>query len=93
MKIGIGLPNSLPGVDGAALLEWARRAEDRGFSTLATIDRLVYDSYDPGCSPAPVSRSARRPTPTLTLICATITGSSVLGPTRPSLRRSPHPAT
>jgi alkanesulfonate monooxygenase SsuD/methylene tetrahydromethanopterin reductase-like flavin-dependent oxidoreductase (luciferase family) len=47
MKIGIGLPNALPGVDGPALLEWARRAEDRGFSTLATIDRLVYDSYDP----------------------------------------------
>jgi alkanesulfonate monooxygenase SsuD/methylene tetrahydromethanopterin reductase-like flavin-dependent oxidoreductase (luciferase family) len=47
MKIGIGLPNALPGVDGQALLDWARRAEDRGFSTLATIDRLVYDSYDP----------------------------------------------
>ena len=47
MKIGIGLPTALPGVDGPALLHWARRAEDRGFSTLATIDRLVYDSYDP----------------------------------------------
>jgi alkanesulfonate monooxygenase SsuD/methylene tetrahydromethanopterin reductase-like flavin-dependent oxidoreductase (luciferase family) len=47
MKIGIGLPNALPGIDGPALLDWARRAEDRGFSTLATIDRLVYDSYDP----------------------------------------------
>jgi alkanesulfonate monooxygenase SsuD/methylene tetrahydromethanopterin reductase-like flavin-dependent oxidoreductase (luciferase family) len=47
MKIGMGLPNALPGVGGPALLEWARRAEERGFSTLATIDRLVYDSYDP----------------------------------------------
>ena len=47
MKIGIGLPNALPAVDGRALLDWARRDEDRGFSTLATIDRLVYDSYDP----------------------------------------------
>jgi alkanesulfonate monooxygenase SsuD/methylene tetrahydromethanopterin reductase-like flavin-dependent oxidoreductase (luciferase family) len=47
MKIGIGLPTALPGVDGPALLHWARRAEDRGFSTLATVDRLVYDSYDP----------------------------------------------
>ncbi|HZC10835.1 MAG TPA: LLM class flavin-dependent oxidoreductase [Mycobacterium sp.] len=47
MKIGIGLPNALPGVDGPALLDWARRAEDLGFSTLSTIDRLVYDSYDP----------------------------------------------
>ena len=47
MKIGIGLPTALPGVDGPALLDWARRDEDRGFSTLATIDRLVYDCYDP----------------------------------------------
>jgi alkanesulfonate monooxygenase SsuD/methylene tetrahydromethanopterin reductase-like flavin-dependent oxidoreductase (luciferase family) len=47
MEIGIGLPNALPRVYGPALLDWAWRAEDRGFSTLATIDRLVYDSYDP----------------------------------------------
>jgi alkanesulfonate monooxygenase SsuD/methylene tetrahydromethanopterin reductase-like flavin-dependent oxidoreductase (luciferase family) len=47
MKIGIGLPNALPGVDGPALTHWARRAEEQGFSTLVTIDRLVYDSYDP----------------------------------------------
>ena len=41
------MPTALPGVDGPALLHWARRAEDRGFSTLATVDRLVYGSYDP----------------------------------------------
>jgi alkanesulfonate monooxygenase SsuD/methylene tetrahydromethanopterin reductase-like flavin-dependent oxidoreductase (luciferase family) len=46
VKIGIGLPNSIPGVPGAVLVEWARRAEDRGFSSLATIDRIAYPSYE-----------------------------------------------
>jgi alkanesulfonate monooxygenase SsuD/methylene tetrahydromethanopterin reductase-like flavin-dependent oxidoreductase (luciferase family) len=46
MRIGIGLPNPIPGTEGATLVEWARRAEQAGFSSLATIDRLVYPSYE-----------------------------------------------
>jgi alkanesulfonate monooxygenase SsuD/methylene tetrahydromethanopterin reductase-like flavin-dependent oxidoreductase (luciferase family) len=46
MDIGIGLPNTLPGTQGSLLVEWARRAEQRGFTGLATIDRLVYPNYD-----------------------------------------------
>ena len=46
MRIGVGLPNPLPSTEGATLVEWARRSEDAGFSTLATIDRIVYPSYD-----------------------------------------------
>jgi alkanesulfonate monooxygenase SsuD/methylene tetrahydromethanopterin reductase-like flavin-dependent oxidoreductase (luciferase family) len=47
MDIGIGLPSTIPGVDGRTLLEFARRAETAGFSTLGTIDRLVYGNYEP----------------------------------------------
>lgn len=47
MDIGIALPNAVPGASGAQLTEWARRAEKRGFSTLGTIDRVVYDNYEP----------------------------------------------
>ncbi len=46
MEIGIGLPNTIPGTPGAVLVEWAKRAEARGFSTLATIDRIAYPSYE-----------------------------------------------
>ncbi|MEU6795612.1 LLM class flavin-dependent oxidoreductase [Nonomuraea wenchangensis] len=46
MDIGVGLPTTVPGADGRRLVEFARRAEQCGFSTLATIDRMVYDSYD-----------------------------------------------
>jgi alkanesulfonate monooxygenase SsuD/methylene tetrahydromethanopterin reductase-like flavin-dependent oxidoreductase (luciferase family) len=45
MDIGIGLPTILT-VDGPTLVAWARRAEERGFATLGTIDRLVYPNYD-----------------------------------------------
>jgi alkanesulfonate monooxygenase SsuD/methylene tetrahydromethanopterin reductase-like flavin-dependent oxidoreductase (luciferase family) len=47
MDIGIGLPNSVRGVDRAGIVEWARRAEDAGFASLGTIDRLVYPTYEP----------------------------------------------
>ena len=47
MDVGIGLPSTIPGVGRDELLEWARRAEARGFSSLGTIDRIVYDNYDP----------------------------------------------
>ncbi len=47
MDIGIGLPNAVPGTTGDQLTEWARAAEEAGFSTLGTIDRIVYPSYEP----------------------------------------------
>jgi len=46
MDIGIGLPNTIPGAPGHLLISWARRAEERGFSSLATIDRIAYPSYE-----------------------------------------------
>jgi alkanesulfonate monooxygenase SsuD/methylene tetrahydromethanopterin reductase-like flavin-dependent oxidoreductase (luciferase family) len=46
MRIGIGLPNTSLGLTGDTLLAWARRAEERGFSSLATIDRIAYPSFD-----------------------------------------------
>jgi alkanesulfonate monooxygenase SsuD/methylene tetrahydromethanopterin reductase-like flavin-dependent oxidoreductase (luciferase family) len=47
MDVGIGLPGTIAGVGREHLLEWARRAEARGFSSLGTIDRIVYDNYEP----------------------------------------------
>jgi alkanesulfonate monooxygenase SsuD/methylene tetrahydromethanopterin reductase-like flavin-dependent oxidoreductase (luciferase family) len=47
VRVGIGLPNTTPGADGPLLLEWARRADAGPFSTLAVLDRLVYDSFEP----------------------------------------------
>jgi alkanesulfonate monooxygenase SsuD/methylene tetrahydromethanopterin reductase-like flavin-dependent oxidoreductase (luciferase family) len=47
MDVAIGLPATIPGVEREQLLEWARRADARGFSSLATLDRIVYPNYEP----------------------------------------------
>jgi alkanesulfonate monooxygenase SsuD/methylene tetrahydromethanopterin reductase-like flavin-dependent oxidoreductase (luciferase family) len=46
MRIGVGLPTTIPGVPASLTLDWARRADAGPFATLATLDRLVYDSLD-----------------------------------------------
>lgn len=46
MHIGVGLPTTVPGIDGRTIIDFSRTAEELGFSTLAVLDRLVYHSYD-----------------------------------------------
>jgi len=46
MEIGIGIPNSVVGTTGAQLLGWARRADQAGFSSLATIGAVAFPSYE-----------------------------------------------
>jgi alkanesulfonate monooxygenase SsuD/methylene tetrahydromethanopterin reductase-like flavin-dependent oxidoreductase (luciferase family) len=46
MDIGIGIPNSVRGTTGPQLVEWARRADAAGFSSLATIGRVAYPNYE-----------------------------------------------
>jgi alkanesulfonate monooxygenase SsuD/methylene tetrahydromethanopterin reductase-like flavin-dependent oxidoreductase (luciferase family) len=46
VDIGIGIPNSVRGTTGPQLLEWARRSEAAGFSSLGTIGRVAYPSYE-----------------------------------------------
>jgi alkanesulfonate monooxygenase SsuD/methylene tetrahydromethanopterin reductase-like flavin-dependent oxidoreductase (luciferase family) len=47
LKIGIGLPTTIPGATREAVLDWARRADAAGFSSLGTIDRIVYPNHEP----------------------------------------------
>jgi alkanesulfonate monooxygenase SsuD/methylene tetrahydromethanopterin reductase-like flavin-dependent oxidoreductase (luciferase family) len=46
MDIGIGLPNTVLGVDRRGVVDWAREAEQAGFASLGTIDRIAYDNYE-----------------------------------------------
>ena len=46
MRIGVGLPSTIPGAPASLTLDWARRADAGPFATLAALDRLVYDSFD-----------------------------------------------
>jgi alkanesulfonate monooxygenase SsuD/methylene tetrahydromethanopterin reductase-like flavin-dependent oxidoreductase (luciferase family) len=47
MRISIGLPGTIPGVRGALILDWARRADAGPFASVGTLDRVVYDNFEP----------------------------------------------
>jgi alkanesulfonate monooxygenase SsuD/methylene tetrahydromethanopterin reductase-like flavin-dependent oxidoreductase (luciferase family) len=47
IRVGIGLPSTVPGASGALVLDWAARAEAGPFASLGVLDRLLYDSFDP----------------------------------------------
>jgi alkanesulfonate monooxygenase SsuD/methylene tetrahydromethanopterin reductase-like flavin-dependent oxidoreductase (luciferase family) len=42
MKIGITLPNLVPGIDPLTITQWAVAAEEAGFATLGTAGRFAY---------------------------------------------------
>lgn len=47
MDVGVGLPNAVPGVEPAMVVEWARQADGGPFASVGTIDRIVYDNIEP----------------------------------------------
>jgi alkanesulfonate monooxygenase SsuD/methylene tetrahydromethanopterin reductase-like flavin-dependent oxidoreductase (luciferase family) len=47
VDIGVGLPGTASDDDPRTFLEWARRAEARGFSSLGLVDRIVFPNYEP----------------------------------------------
>jgi alkanesulfonate monooxygenase SsuD/methylene tetrahydromethanopterin reductase-like flavin-dependent oxidoreductase (luciferase family) len=47
VRVGVGLPNTNPGVDGRLIVDWARKAESGPFTSLGVLDRTAYDSIDP----------------------------------------------
>jgi alkanesulfonate monooxygenase SsuD/methylene tetrahydromethanopterin reductase-like flavin-dependent oxidoreductase (luciferase family) len=75
MDIGIGLPSTIPGADRDQNLAWARRADERGFSTLGVIDRIVYANLEPLIALAAAAGVTER---------IRLTSSIVIGPYRNS---------
>lgn len=60
MRVSIGLPSTIPGCGGDLLLAWARRAEAGPFASVAELDRVVYDAYDPFVALAAVAGATTR---------------------------------
>lgn len=72
--VGVGLPATIPGADGALLPVWARVADQGPFSALGVLDRVVYDNYEPMAALAAAAAVTER------ILLAT---SIVIAPIRP----------
>jgi alkanesulfonate monooxygenase SsuD/methylene tetrahydromethanopterin reductase-like flavin-dependent oxidoreductase (luciferase family) len=75
MDIGIGLPNAIQDVDAESLLEFAKKADARGFSSLGTVDRIVYPNFEPLISLAAIATVTRQ---------IRLATTVLLGPLRPN---------
>jgi alkanesulfonate monooxygenase SsuD/methylene tetrahydromethanopterin reductase-like flavin-dependent oxidoreductase (luciferase family) len=78
MKIGIGLPANIPGIQGKKLIEWAKRADTKQFSSLGLIDRLVYDNYDPLIAFAAAAGATQRIHLTTSILLAPLHNAALL---------------
>jgi alkanesulfonate monooxygenase SsuD/methylene tetrahydromethanopterin reductase-like flavin-dependent oxidoreductase (luciferase family) len=88
MNIGIGLPNVVPGTEGRELVHWARRAEELGFDSLAVIDRVVYDSYEPLLALAMAAAVTERIELVTNVLIAPVRGTAMLAKQAASLDRA-----
>src|SRR5258708_37771947 len=68
MRIGLGLPAAVPGVDATTIGEWAAQAERRGFASVGVIVRLVYDNLEPLSALAAAAARTQRVEPLTTVL-------------------------
>lgn len=78
MKIGIAFPNTVPGASGRLQIDWAVRAESRGFSTVAATQRLCYPGHEPLAVLAAAAAVTSRITLTTNILVAPLTTAAVL---------------
>lgn len=85
MRVGVGLPSTLPGADGALVIEWARRADAGPFASLGILDRLVYDSFDPLAALAAAAAVTRRVLLATTIVIGPLHNDALLAKTAASI--------
>lgn len=78
MKVGVGLPATIPNTPRELVLAWARRADEGPFSALGIIDRLLYPNYDPLMALSAVAAVTERIRLMTTILVAPLRKAAVL---------------
>ena len=60
MRVGVGLPTTVPGSNAELMREWAVAADAGPFSSLGVLDRIPYASFDPFVSLASAAARTTR---------------------------------
>jgi alkanesulfonate monooxygenase SsuD/methylene tetrahydromethanopterin reductase-like flavin-dependent oxidoreductase (luciferase family) len=78
MDIGIGLPATIPGTKGSFVLDWAKQADSAPFSSLGSLDRLVYPNYESLITLVAAAAVTSRVRLMSTILIAPLRGAGVL---------------
>jgi alkanesulfonate monooxygenase SsuD/methylene tetrahydromethanopterin reductase-like flavin-dependent oxidoreductase (luciferase family) len=85
MRVGVGLPSTVPNANGQLLIQWATLADQGPFSSLGVLDRLVYDSYEPLTMLAAAAAVTRRVLLATTIVIGPLRNTSLLAKTAASI--------
>lgn len=85
MRVGIGLPSTLPGATGSLVVEWARRADAGPFASLGVLDRIAYDSFEPLATLAAAAGATTRISLVTMIVVAPLRNDALLAKSAASL--------
>ncbi|MGH2480061.1 MAG: LLM class flavin-dependent oxidoreductase [Ktedonobacteraceae bacterium] len=90
MRVGVGLPSTVPGTNGPLLIQWATQADQGPFSSLGVLDRLVYDSYEPLTILAAAAAVTQRVLLATTIVIGPLRNTPLLAKTAASIDALSH---
>ena len=85
MNIGVGLPTSTAGLSAELLFDWAKRADTGPFSSLAVVDRVAYQNYEPFTALAAAAAVTRRVRLATMVVIAPLRNTAILAKQAASL--------